>query len=597
MARQGNYVSAGSGGQNWSGGLSSSLSDLSRSLLSQASEEKDREALRRREAEQTRQFELGYDRNLAKDAEAKRQFGITSEEAARINDSNIANLDQQMGIRAAKEQDRIATIERDRQFQSSLRDTLGTPNYSLGDWADVQQTAFNRVRSALDGEREATAAYLSNPSEVTRQNLLEASKARLGLTTKGKGDANTAALAFVNGVGDRLVQANDAGKPIDTSTYLDELYSSDYARLDDTIRKGEGIPLQEKFGKFSKGLPAGIDLVKARNNFKEFTNTKSRSDYAESEIASINQAYEDAVTQAELYDKFYQEQRSGTSTSGGYKDKSGSDITNYKAMLENDIGSWDNEDRKNAYIALRETEGVTPDGAYAAILSMTDSNAFGTSFPNVAGDLDDSSTLLQRAKAFSGESRVSFNKSKAVEDRYKVSRDAPTPIGRQLVNAINFAPSSNISRSSQVGALYDTNLRNERDRLLASQNAEGFRPTLSESENSGSQSTEPTNSEPTNTVPSSTVKELEAKVENSRDKYRELLKSGEDNVEAYRELDQAKKELTTKLYAVERIPEINRDIKNLERVLTNISNNPRAEIDVQQRINKLKEELKTYTSK
>ena len=594
MARQGNYVNAGSGGQNWGGGLSSSLSDLSRSLLSQASEEKDREALRRREAEQTRQFELGYDRNLAKDAEAKRQFGITSEEAARINDSNIANLNQQMGIRSAKEQDRIAAIERDRQFQSSLKDTLGTPNYSLGDWADVQQTAFNRVRSALDGEREATAAYLSNPSEATRQNLLEASKTRLGLTTKGKGDANTAALEFVNSVGDHFNQTS-VSEGLDVPSYLDELYGDDYARLDDTIRKGEGIPLQEKFGKFSKGLPDGVDLIEARNRFKEFTNTKSRSDYAESEIASINQAYEDAVTQAELYDKYYQEQRSGTSTSGGYKTKSGSDITNYESMLENDIGSWDNENRKNAYIALRETEGVTPDGAYAAILSMTDSNAFGTSFPNVAGDLDDSSTLLQRAKKFSGESKISFNKSKAVEDRYKVSRDAPTPIGRQLVNAINFAPSSNISRNSQVGALYDTNLRNERDKLLAAKNAEGFRPTLSESENSGSQSTESTNTQSTNTVPTSTVKELEAKVENSRDKYRELLKSGEDNVEAYRELDKAKKELNTKLYAVERIPEINRDIENLERVLARISDNPRAEIDVQQRINKLKEELKTYT--
>lgn len=63
MARQGNYVPGVGGNVNWASGISDSLTGLSKSLLGQASEERERERLAAAEEENKRRFDLKNQRD------------------------------------------------------------------------------------------------------------------------------------------------------------------------------------------------------------------------------------------------------------------------------------------------------------------------------------------------------------------------------------------------------------------------------------------------------------------------------------------------------------------------------------------------------
>lgn len=485
MAGQGNYVNIGGINANWGQGLSSSLSGLSKSLLAQASEAKDRERQNELDEESKRQFGLDYQRNLNKDrndirlaeldnkrllaadVEKNRQFDLTrSDQNQQTKLLNDREKD--------KENERLATLERKRRWNEALYGANDPTVHTLEEYPEVQKTAYNRIEASMNNEKTATQNFMMNPTDANRKALFEASRARYSLTSLGEGDVNTKADNYVRDISDYLVDRDSTeGMDLDSlNGFVDNLYKDDYARFNKSVESGEALPLRERFNKFASGLSeedrANLDIREALNTYQDITGVQSRSDMVASDASANDQAYNDAITQAKLYNEYYDNNKSTSKPSSG-----GSDAKNYTDMLEDDIGPSDNEARKNAYTALRQIPNVTADGAFAAILSMTDSNVFGTSFPNAASDLKAGDTLRERALKFSRNSNISFSGNGKKSD-YAVVRGANTPLEELLVRAIKFDPSK--SKPINNGGLYNRALIDEQVRKFNS-NSDNFSVT------------------------------------------------------------------------------------------------------------------------
>lgn len=620
MARQGNYVPIGSINSNWGQGLSSSLSDLSKTLLSQASDAKNREALQNREAEQKRQFDLGYDLDKAAAAEATRQadrqyildvdkqnedirqFNANSAESARINDSNIASQDLNRRLLTTKEQERLNQLAVNKATNEALFGATKAQNFGIEAYPAVQQTAFNRIKDSIDNESLATQAFMVSPTESNRQALLQASKQRYAITDLGEGAANTEANKHVQRVSNFLLDSgNNTGADIETaSKYINDVYANDYNRLNNEISSGRAIPLTERFEAWANKLPIDViqntkreDLIK---RFKEVTGVKSRQDMLSSANALSEQSYNDAIKQAELFDKYYQRSKTtGTNRSSASR---GSDAKNFETMRKQDIGSSDNEDRNNAYVALREDPNITPDGAFAAIMSMTE-DGWDTSFPDIGDNPKAGETLKERALRFSrGDTSFSSSITPDKSD-YAINRSSPRSINQLLVDSISFPPSNN--SPVPVSALYDTDLINEQVLSNRKSNSGLFRPTVTPTDKN-LPVTDSTDSDSNYTRPSGNLislkKELEkAKAENIANLNTDKEDRVQSTVTTFNKVKDLKKQISELEFNDRRASEVTDEINMYIDLLEIPTLQEDQRKSYKTKISDLKKELKRYTPK
>lgn len=577
MAGQGNYVNVGGINANWGQGLSSSLSDLSRSLLAQASQAKDEEFRSKQAEEQRRQFELGHQRQLSQDAEAARQFELNRQralagdaeairqfnlghtETTRINDSNLATAGQNREFKAAQEQERLQLVRNNETANNSLYDFKNSDK-TIGQYAPEQITALNSLQDTLTGFRDVSINYRSNPTEDNLKLVEDMAAKYYGYTTSEKGKVNSDARGFA----DHLRYAVAGGADEDA---VNNIFADDFNRFNSLVRSGSAIPLREQTAAWLQTLPENIRNTKSFGEWQDIyakanPDTISRTALTSANTAAIEQAYNDKIDQYKAWNDYYDSMGKGSS-GGSSAGSSGSDSKNLISLTEKDIGSIDNKRMRDAYVSLREQEGVTPDAAYAAVLSFIDSNWFGSSFPDIASDIKSGDSLLDRAKKLSGKGFSMGSAVKPEESRFRLSRQAATPIGKLLVEQLKFNPSAGLRLVGDSPEAREA----ERQRLQALDNATNgeFSVTAPNDAAASEGNSKGTNSS-NYSRPAGQLTDLKKELEVASKKHLENLRKDPkdrevETVDTYKAVDALKKRINALQFSDRRIKEINEDIE------------------------------------
>lgn len=190
MARQGNYVPNAGSNVNFASGLSSSLTDLSRSLLSQAQEKDRLEAKAREAAEAERRFGITEERqraNMLLDAAYKQQ---TAKDTAAYRKQQLDNAAEQARLTAENRaaqlalQERTLTLAEERAQREADAAALKTKDTSiLGTTKvdyDIEDFGPNVQAAIKQGQQQISAA-----ENQVKANLEELNRRRSFLDTKG----------------------------------------------------------------------------------------------------------------------------------------------------------------------------------------------------------------------------------------------------------------------------------------------------------------------------------------------------------------------------------------------------------------------------
>jgi hypothetical protein len=389
MARQGNYVSVPGGSANWASGISGALSDLSRSLIGQATKEDERaDTLAQREFQNNRIRK--EDARVAKDRELLEQVNLFS------------NRDP------------------------------STLTYDISDYGAEQRDAINNARKSLEAERASTQQFLNTGSKESLENALSVYEKNINLS-------NLPAEAKASKIAERRNRLLGFGREAQGEGYsaeqraervkslVDDLYNPQFSRLDDTIKRGVGLTQEGQFRAFARQLPDEVasrfSRDELKNKFGSMLSAKSRDEILAAENARVAAINERAKERIDLLDKYYMRVNQGQSS--GYSGKrTGKDVlAAYGKISGMDIGSLDDARLVKQLDRLLDNENIDPMAAAAAITLGVDKDILGDSAYSV--DDEEFLDIEKRALALSGGGNT--KKSKGSKKRPSLSDYQYTP--------------------------------------------------------------------------------------------------------------------------------------------------------------------------
>jgi hypothetical protein len=366
MARQGNYVSVPGGSANWASGISGALSDLSRSLIGQATKEDERaDTLAQREFQNNRIRK--EDARVAKDRELLEQVNLFS------------NRDP------------------------------STLTYDISDYGAEQRDAINNARKSLEAERASTQQFLNTGSKESLENALSVYEKNINLS-------NLPAEAKASKIAERRNRLLGFGREAQGEGYsaeqraervkslVDDLYNPQFSRLDDTIKRGVGLTQEGQFRAFARQLPDEVasrfSRDELKNKFGSMLSAKSRDKILAAENARVAAVNERAKERIDLLDKYYMRVNQGQSS--GYSGKrTGKDVlAAYGKISGMDIGSLDDARLVEQLDRLLDNENIDPMAAAAAITLGVDRDVLSNSAYSV--DDEEFLDIEKRALALSG---------------------------------------------------------------------------------------------------------------------------------------------------------------------------------------------------
>ena len=218
MARQGNYVSVSGNNPNWAAGISDSLTNLSKSLLSQSEEEKERDRLARKDKQQslsdlTSGVSTDIERaSLAKSREAANKRAEAAEKRA-----------------AAKAKQETAEYQRKVDIRSKLDDYDPT-NITFEDISTYDPKLAEKIKNAsgdsIIREQVSLTEDIFNPT-TSPQRVVELSNRYADLTEKyyGKELTPQQKTAISNRVANLGAQVNVPYDQKDREKAISDAYS------------------------------------------------------------------------------------------------------------------------------------------------------------------------------------------------------------------------------------------------------------------------------------------------------------------------------------------------------------------------------------
>lgn len=420
MARQGTYVTVPGGNTNWAEGISTSLNTLSKSLLDQGLEKKEEEERKLQREIQKEQF----NRNLDISSERNR---LTAErdkadEAYRKSEGDYR-----------KEQDKKAEKESElekalaKEYNRLSNESNGVIEYSLEDYAENQQEAFNNTRKLLDTVSQTTKNALL--SEGNPEAIKDAVTSYRTILEKQSDLGKDAIEDLVNERRDRLMafsyekdnmQYDDKSLQSRAEELVGSLLNPWYDNIDESIKSGEGILQKEQIAAIIKRLPENLrenfSFAQLSEGIKNQITAASRSELLQSEKDRYTAEQERRQATIDNIVKIRNAFKDSKSSSGGTL----TFIEGMEKINELKLGGFgDNDDgqAKAFYEDLVNNEGVSPEAAFGAILSIVQEELAGTNFINSADNLKRGKEIADAIQeGFKGETDSSFDTEKAKKE-------------------------------------------------------------------------------------------------------------------------------------------------------------------------------------
>jgi hypothetical protein len=387
MARQGNYVQV-SGNTNWAAPLSSSLSNLSKSLLDQDAQSREEERVASRTAV--------LDKRAAEDLKLRKSEINRAITRDRASDKRAnANLDMNKQEFAHKQNKRKA--EKDIALFTTNFD-ITKHKFGIADYAPEQQEKLNATLGDLAAERDSTAGYLDSisrgrPDINLHRTALQSYEKRLLDNGVTPAEANKLKLERGNRLEVLARELNDTKDPNKRKEILNysvnTLYKPQEARIRDAISSGKGLLLKEQVNAIARNLDPDVRQYYTADELTQklgsMITAPSRQSLQANELAKVNR--EDAASRENIkgVKSFYTAlgKPSSSGGSGGFTNTAKA-IDKIAAL---DIGPFDKDKAKFALEQLLEVKGIDPQIAASVIALNVDKNIFGESFTSDTDEL------------------------------------------------------------------------------------------------------------------------------------------------------------------------------------------------------------------
>lgn len=461
MARRlGNYVSGVGGGTNWASGISQSLTDLSKSLISQGQAEDERARLAAKEAEDARRYQDTVARQKRLDAFQRDEAAATRE--YRTKRDKIADERQ-------KAQDQIAADERARlaaeREKDLARKTAATElswslrndpvQFTLDDYRTIAPetaSSLNTTISGISGERDATLGFLSGAegSQDRMDQAVNAYENNLRRNTQ-LNDLQIQELVTKRnnellGLRNELESLNPQDRKNRLGQLRANLYDSRIDEINSQISRGVGLGRQERLDIALNRLTPEQQRLITSSEASEILSPQFRgqttAEMRAAEAARIEAANEAALKDIELYDDYLQRANAGTKS----YDKSGKGVA---AALKDiggiDIGPIDTADARKGFDLMVNTHNVSPSIAAAAIRFGIDKGLIEDSFPSP--DSKEFADLVVMAQDLQGSSSQDPRTGRVTVDptRYVLNREKARGLPTLRQSQFRFSPVTNRS--------------------------------------------------------------------------------------------------------------------------------------------------------
>jgi len=417
MSRRGNYVSGANGSVDWTAGVRDSLNALSRSLLDQGryKDQKENDNEIRKNAllrdDKIRQENLQREKDIRKDDISWR------ESQAKEDTRRYENTEARAKANAKKADEQY---DQQQQKEKALSDfnmfiLNRDPEDGVSEEAYKGKTAeiYKNKRSLLDDEKSYTANFLrSEKVENDEKNLekaIEAYKAQF--VTSGLDDVEKQKIFDKRrnnllSLRDQLKANTETADEI-VSNQLNRIYEPQYAKLEESIRKGKGLSAREEADYLIKQLPENVKrnlnpaviraglapILQAPTRAALYSGEKARIDEI-NDAKKINIG--NAVT---IANKMF-----SASSKPRFSGVSGATKA-FKLLEEvNDIGFLDKGDLNKGFQFMVD-EGIDPELAAAVVANGIDKSIIGKSFPSTSSEKF--AQMLNTAKQLQGGVRTS----------------------------------------------------------------------------------------------------------------------------------------------------------------------------------------------
>lgn len=456
MARRlGNYVSGVGSGTNWASGISQSLTDLSRSLISQGQAEDERARLAAKEAEDTRRYQdtLARQKRLddfqQSEAQATRDWRKTQAEENQRRwqaEQDIAKAERKRleEERKRAEEERIAAT----QLSWDLRNN--PVQFTIDDYATIApETArsLTNTISGISGERDATLAFLSG-TEANQDRMDQAVSAyednlrrNTNLNDLQVQELVTKRNNELLGLQNELASLNPQARENRLGQLRNRLYDSRIDEINTQIGRGVGLGRQERLDIALNRLTPDQQRLLTSSQASEILSPQFKgqttAEMRAAEAARVKAANEEALKDIELYDKYLLRANAGTKA---YEKSSKGVAAALKDIGGIDIGPLDTADAREGFDLMVNTHNVSPAIAAAAIRFGIDKGLVEDSFPSP--DSKEFAELVVMAQDLQGSSSTDPNTGRVTVDptRYVLNREKAKGLPTLRQSQFRFSP-------------------------------------------------------------------------------------------------------------------------------------------------------------
>ncbi len=372
---------------NFAAPLANSLTTLSKSLLDQNALYEERKRL---DANEKRIDS----RNTVMDKRAAEELALRKSELnrARIKDERQSErADKQLGMA----QEEFAYTRNKRAADRELSSYTNNPeNFQkavmLEQYAPEQVEVFQKAINGVNQELEATQSFLKDPSLASFKASTGIYKARL----EASGMKPDKVHALVSERDNRL---NSLVAELDTlpaeqkesrmKKVLDDLYTPQLERINESIASGKGMPRREQSIAFTSGISNTAkefftaDDINSRLGSR-LTGT-SREALIENENKRVSEANRAAEANIDRLKDFYTIANKGSSTS---RSKSGVSGAVKEIVALKGIGSFDDKDIDQWAEKLLLNDNISPDVAASVIALAIERDFMGDNISGVGSD-------------------------------------------------------------------------------------------------------------------------------------------------------------------------------------------------------------------